>query len=66
MQGDNVALTVVEHDRRYTWSDLHQRSSAWSAMLARLGVVKGDVVATMLSVGDQAAVSWIGTAGSVH
>jgi crotonobetaine/carnitine-CoA ligase len=61
--GDAVALTVVEHDRKYTWSDLHQRSGAWSAMLARLGVVKADVVATMLSVGDEAAVSWIGTAG---
>nr|WP_280295708.1 AMP-binding protein [Nocardia abscessus] len=61
--GDDVALAVVEQDRRYTWSDLHQRSSAWSAMLARLGITKGDVVATMLSAGDQAAVSWIGTAG---
>jgi crotonobetaine/carnitine-CoA ligase len=61
--GGDVALSVVEHDRRYTWSDLHLRSNAWSAMLARLGVGKGDVVATMLSVGDQAAVSWIGTAG---
>ena len=60
--GDDVALAVVENDRRHTWTDLHERSCAWSAMLARLGVVKGDVVATMLSVGDQAAVSWIGTA----
>ncbi|WP_275942487.1 AMP-binding protein [Rhodococcus sp. MS16] len=61
--GDDVALSVVEHESRYTWSDLHLRSTAWSAMLARLGVGTGDVVATMLSVGDQAAVSWIGTAG---
>ncbi|MGW6335967.1 AMP-binding protein [Nocardia rhamnosiphila] len=61
--GDDIALAVVEHGRSYTWSDLHQRSSAWSAMLTRLGVTKGDVVATMLSVGDQAAVSWIGAAG---
>lgn len=60
--GDHVALTVVESGRQHTWSDLHERSNAWAAMLARLGIAKGDVVATMLSVGDQAAVSWIGTA----
>jgi crotonobetaine/carnitine-CoA ligase len=61
--GDDLALAVVEHDGRYTWSDLHERSSTWSAMLTRLGVAAGDVVATMLAAGDQAAVSWIGTAG---
>ena len=60
--GDAVALAVVESGRQYTWSDLQMRSSAWAAMLGRLGVTKGDVVATMLSAGDQAAVSWIGSA----
>lgn len=61
--GSAVALSVVEHDRQYTWTDLHERSSSWGAMLSRLGVSRGDVVATMLAVGDQAAVSWIGSSG---
>ena len=58
---DQVALTVVETERRLTWADLHEEAREWSAVLARLGVGKGDVVATMLAAGDQAAVSWVGT-----
>ncbi|MFC7504914.1 AMP-binding protein [Nocardioides sp. CPCC 206347] len=60
---DQVALTVVEAERRLTWGELHDESRAWSAVLAGLGVGKGDVVATMLVSGRDAAVSWIGTAG---
>lgn len=61
--GDDTALSVLESGFRLTWSDLHHRSTSWAAMLAELGVTRGDVVASMLAAGDQAAVSWIGAAG---
>ncbi|WP_404434306.1 AMP-binding protein [Microbacterium lacus] len=61
-EGDAVALRTVDDESAYTWSDLHESSMAWAGMLARLGVGHGDVVATMLARGDQAAVSWIGAA----
>lgn len=62
-EGEGVALRTVEDELSFTWSDLYDRSRAWSGSLARLGIGQGDVVATMLARGDHAAVSWIGTSG---
>ena len=45
-----------------TWGEWDRRARAWAAMLHRLGVRKGDVVATMLAKGDEAAVCWTGAA----
>ncbi|XAS74149.1 AMP-binding protein [Micrococcaceae bacterium Sec5.1] len=59
---DEVALTVIEGRKTLTWETLYSRSRAWASMLHRLGVRKGDVVATMLAAGDEAAISWTGTA----
>ncbi|HBZ43888.1 MAG TPA: acyl-CoA synthetase [Maritimibacter sp.] len=39
---------VVDRDRRFTYADLHARTSRLASALARAGVGSGDVVATVL------------------
>ncbi len=68
---DRVALIYkekVEHEARYTFTDLREYSTRFAAVLAKLGVAKGDRVATLLPKSPELVIAVLGIwrLGAIH
>lgn len=59
---DRTAITCIDDGHSLTWSGVHTEALKWCDAFQRVGVQRGDAVATMLPQSLVANTVWLGTA----